>query len=61
MNDKEIRDMLHGILWAIVALLVVLWILGLVFRVGRCFIHVLLVIAVVLLLTNIFSLVFRVF
>lgn len=53
--------MLHGILWAIVALLVVLWILGLVFRVGRCFIHVLLVIAVVLLLTNIFSLVFRVF
>jgi hypothetical protein len=53
--------MLHGILWAIIALPVVLWILGLVFRVGRCFIHVLLVIAVVVLLANVFSLMFHVF
>jgi uncharacterized protein DUF5670 len=60
LNYKE-KGMLHSIFWAIVALLVVLWILGLIFRIGRCFIHVLLVIAVVVLLINVFSLVFRVF
>lgn len=53
--------MLHSILWGIIILLVVLWLLGLIFRVGRCFIHVLLVIAAVILLVNIFSLVLRVF
>lgn len=46
--------MLHSILWAVVILLVALWLLGLVFRIGRCFIHVLLAIAVILLLYNLF-------
>ncbi len=46
--------MLHSILWAVVVLLVILWLLGLVFRIGRCFIHVLLAIAVILLLYNLF-------
>ncbi len=53
--------MLHSILWAIIIILVVLWLLGLVFRVGRCFIHVLLAIAVFVLLINLFSLVLRLF
>lgn len=47
--------MLHSMLWAVVILLVVLWLLGLVFRIGRCFIHVLLAIAVILLIFNLIS------
>jgi len=46
--------MLHSILWAIVIFLVALWLLGLLFRIGRCFIHVLLALAVILLLYNLF-------
>jgi hypothetical protein len=46
--------MLHNILWAVVILLVILWLFGLMFRIGRCFIHVLLAIAVILLLYNLF-------
>jgi hypothetical protein len=47
--------MLHSILWAVVILLVVLWLLGLVFRIGRCFIHMLLAIAMILLILNLIS------
>jgi Family of unknown function (DUF5670) len=53
--------MLHSILWAIIVLLVIFWLLGLFFRIGRCFIHILLVVAIVILVLNIFSLVFRAF
>jgi len=53
--------MLHGILWAIIVLLVVAWLLGLVFRIGCWLIHVLLVIAVIIVALNIISLVFHLF
>jgi hypothetical protein len=47
--------MLGSILWAVIALLVILWLLGwLVVHVGGGLIHLLLVIAVLVLLYNLF-------
>jgi len=47
--------MLAGILWAIVIVLVVLWLLRwLAFHIGGGLIHILLVIAVIVLLYNLF-------
>jgi Family of unknown function (DUF5670) len=47
--------MLASILWAIVVVLVVLWLLGwLAFHVGGGLIHLLLIIAVIVLLYNLF-------
>jgi Family of unknown function (DUF5670) len=47
--------MLSGILWAIVIVLVVLWLLGwLAFHIGGGLIHILIVIAVIVLLYNLF-------
>jgi hypothetical protein len=47
--------MLAGILWAIVIILVVLWLIGfLAFHVGGV-IHLLLVIAIIVLLYNLFA------
>ena len=49
------RFMLGTILWAIVILLVVLWLLGwLVFHLGGGLIHLLLIVAVIVLLVNLF-------
>ena len=48
--------MLHSIFWAICGILIILWFVGLIFRVGRGFIHILLAVAIVLLLVNVFSL-----
>jgi hypothetical protein len=39
-------------LWAIIGLLVVLWLLGLLVHVGGALIHVLLVLAVIVLIVN---------
>lgn len=47
--------MLAGILWAVVVVLVVLWLLGwLALHIGGGLIHLLLVIAVIVLLYNLF-------
>ena len=47
--------MLVGILWAIVIVLVVLWLIGfLALHIGSGLIHLLLVIAVIVLLYNLF-------
>ncbi len=47
--------MLSGILWAIVVVLVVLWLAGwLAFNIGGGFIHLLIVVAVIILLYNLF-------
>jgi hypothetical protein len=47
--------MLLGILWAIVVVLVVLWLLGwLAFHIGGGLIHILIVVAVIILLYNLF-------
>lgn len=44
-----------GILWAIVVVLVILWLLGfLVVHIGGGLIHILLIIAVIVLLYNLF-------
>jgi hypothetical protein len=43
-----------GILWGIVVVLVILWLLGLVVHIGGGLIHLLLVIAVIILLYNLF-------
>jgi Family of unknown function (DUF5670) len=42
-------------IWTIVGILVLLWLLGLVFRIGGALIHVLLVIAVVVFLFNLIT------
>ena len=47
--------MLGTILWAIVIILVVLWLLGwLAFHIGGGLIHILIVVAVIVLLYNLF-------
>ncbi|HLL80668.1 MAG TPA: lmo0937 family membrane protein [Ktedonobacteraceae bacterium] len=46
--------MLGSILWAVVVVLVVLWLLGLVLHVAGGFIHLLLIIALIVLLYNLF-------
>jgi uncharacterized protein DUF5670 len=47
--------MLGTILWAIVVILVVLWLLGwLAFHIGGGLIHILIVVAVIVLLYNLF-------
>ena len=43
-----------GLLWAIVAILVILWLVGLLVHVGGGLIHLLLVLAVIVLLYNLF-------
>ncbi len=52
---KGVHVMLGTILWAIVIILVVLWLLGwLAFHIGGGFIHLLLIVAVIVLLYNLF-------
>jgi hypothetical protein len=47
--------MLGTLLWVIVVVLVVLWLLGwLAFHIGGTFIHILIVVAVIVLLYNLF-------
>ncbi len=46
--------MLGSILWGVIVLLVLFWILGLVFHIAGGLIHILLVIAVIILLYNLF-------
>jgi hypothetical protein len=47
--------MLGGLIWAIVIILVVLWLLGwLAFHVGGSLIHILIVVAIIVLLFNLF-------
>ena len=41
-----------GLLWAIVVILVVLWLIGLVANIAGGFIHLLLVIAIIVILYN---------
>jgi hypothetical protein len=45
---------LANILWFIVAVIVVLWLLGFLFQIGGWFIHLLLIIAAVIILYNLF-------
>ena len=52
---KGVLVMLGTILWVIVVVLVVLWLLGwLAFHIGGTFIHILIVVAVIVLLYNLF-------
>lgn len=45
-----------GILWTIIVILIVLWLLGfLAFHIGGGLIHILLVIAIILIIVNLFS------
>jgi hypothetical protein len=46
---------MDGLLWAIIVVMVVLWLLGFTLHVGGGLIHPLLVIAVVLLVVNLFT------
>ena len=47
--------MLGGLIWAVVLILVVLWLLGgLAFHVGGGLIHILIVVAIIVLLFNLF-------
>jgi hypothetical protein len=52
---KGVLVMLGTILWVIVVVLVVLWLLGwLAFHIGGTFIHILIVVAIIVLLYNLF-------
>ena len=46
---------LANILWTVVVIIVVLWLLGFIFRVAGNFIHVLLLVAVLVVLYNLFA------
>jgi uncharacterized protein DUF5670 len=46
--------MLGSILWAVVVVLVVLWLLGFILHVGGALIHLLLIVALIVLLYNLF-------
>ena len=46
--------MIGSVLWAIVVILVVLWLIGLVAHIAGGFIHLLLVVALIVLLYNLF-------
>jgi Family of unknown function (DUF5670) len=46
---------MFGILWAIVVILVVLWLLGFAFSVGGSLIHALIVIAVIVAIYNLLT------
>ncbi len=46
--------MLGSILWTVVIVLVVLWLLGFILHVGGALIHLLLIVALVVLLYNLF-------
>ena len=46
--------MIGSVLWAIVVILVVLWLIGLLAHVAGGFIHLLLIIALIVLLYNLF-------
>ena len=43
---------LHSIVWIVIVALVVIWLLGLVFRFAKSFIHILLLVAVLLVAYN---------
>jgi len=53
-NRREEGNPVVGLLWAIVIILVVLWLLGLVLGIAGTLIHVLLIIAIVVVLYNLF-------
>lgn len=46
--------MLGSILWTVVVVLVVLWLLGFLFHIGGALIHLLLIVALIVLLYNLF-------
>ena len=48
-------DTMGGILWTIISIMFVLWLIGLVAHIGGGLIHLLLVVAVVLFLVNMFN------
>jgi hypothetical protein len=46
--------MLGSILWTVVVVLVVLWLLGFILHIGGALIHLLLIVALIVLLYNLF-------
>ena len=46
--------MLGSILWIVVVVLVVLWLLGFILHIGGALIHLLLIVALIVLLYNLF-------
>jgi Flp pilus assembly protein TadB len=54
-DERKGEETMVGILWAVVAILVVLWLIGfVVLHVSSALIHLLLIIAVIVLLYNLF-------
>ena len=47
--------MLGSVLWAVVVVLVVLWLLGLIVHIGGGLIHILLVVALIVLVYNLIT------
>jgi len=47
-----IREWVDRMLWTLIGILVVLWLLGLIFKIGGAVIHVLLIVAALVLVFN---------
>ena len=52
---KGVQVMLGSILWTVIVVLVVLWLIGLVAHIAGGFIHLLLIVALIVLLYNLFA------
>lgn len=57
INKKSLKREERGItmIWTIIGVIILLWVLGLVFKVAAGFIHILLIIAVILILVKVFK------
>jgi hypothetical protein len=57
INKKSFKREERGIImiWTIIGVIILLWVLGLVFKVAAGFIHILLIIAVILILVKVFK------
>lgn len=50
MIEQSLEERKMQMFWTIIGLLILLWVLGLVFKIAAGFVHVLLIIAVILIL-----------
>jgi hypothetical protein len=52
---EQLENLVVNLIWGAVVIMFVLWVLGLLLKIGGAFVHVLLVIAVVLIGINLLS------
>jgi hypothetical protein len=55
MSTEKGSNVMAGLLWAIICILVVVWLLGFLLHVGGGLIHIVLVVVVILVVVNILT------